>query len=68
VKVAVFNPNCPNGKDCPAIYVDDQNGRIVLQGMKLDQDQRQGIGLPDHEEAVAFEPEVLERLLFQWRG
>ena len=51
---------CGNGA-CPAIYQDDQ-GRIFIQGNKLDTSTRGGVAIATHEEVVEITPELLSYL------
>ena len=51
---------CGNGS-CPTIYQDDQ-GRVFVQGNKLDASARDGVAIANHEEVVEISPELLSYL------
>jgi len=54
------------GGSCPAIYKDD-NGRIFVQGSKIDHELRSQVAVPEHEELVELPRELLN-ILKDYRG
>ena len=47
---------------CPTIYQDEQ-GRYVIQGFKMDQTEKDGINLPEGEDAIVVPKDFLESFI-----
>lgn len=54
---------CDQG-DCPTLY-SDTDGRIFVQGNKLDSANHADMTVPDHEGVVEITPELIEFLKSQ---
>jgi hypothetical protein len=55
---------CANGA-CPSLHLTDA-GAVLVQGARLPANQRESLGIPDHEEIVAIPKAVFEDLLRQY--
>ena len=48
---------CDSGM-CPALYTDAE-GRVFVQGSKLNRSTHNGLTVPEHEEVVEISPELI---------
>lgn len=55
----VYKP-CSGGT-CPTVY-NDEEGRIFLQGNKVNPEQTEGVAIAPHEGVVELDPSLLEYL------
>ena len=48
---------CDSGT-CPALYA-DADGRVFVQGSRLNRSAHDGLTIPEHEEVVEISPELI---------
>ncbi len=60
MKITQSIDSCLGGK-CPALHLTD-DGRVVVQGYRLNRDEQSAVTTPDGESSVVMDLEVFRRL------